>query len=66
MSFFLLFLLLISFFTSTGVLPPLSVERVDLIERYFQLGLGYGEILLFLGSLHGRFLILGRFPFVRT
>ena len=59
---FLLFLLLISFSTCTGVLPtytpPLNVERVDLIERYFQLGLGYSEILLFLGSLHGCFLSL--------
>ena len=38
---FLLFLLLISFSTCTGVFaylhvtPPLNVERVDLIERYF-------------------------------
>ena len=59
---FLLFLLLISFSTCTGVLPtytpPLNVERVDLIERYFHLGLGYSEILLFLGSLHGCFLSL--------
>ena len=38
--------------------PPLNVERVDLIERYFQLGLGYSEILLFLESLHGCFLSL--------
>ena len=59
---FLLFLLLISFSTCTGVLPtytpPLNVERVDLIERYFQLGLGYSEILLFLESLHDCFLSL--------
>ena len=54
---FLLFLLLISFSTCTGVLPTytplLNVERGDLIERYFHLGLGYSEILLFFGSLHG-------------
>ena len=59
---FLLFLLLISFSTCTGVLPTytphLNVERGDLIERYFHLGLGYSEILLFLGSLHGCFLSL--------
>ena len=59
---FLLFLLLISFSTRTGVLPTytphLNVERGDLIERYFHLGLGYSEILLFLGSLHGCFLSL--------
>ena len=45
---FLLFLLLISFSTCTGVLPTytphLNVERGDLIERYFHLGLGYSEI----------------------
>ena len=59
---FLLFLLLISFSTCPGVLPTytphLNVERGDLIERYFHLGLGYSEILLFLGSLHGCFLSL--------
>ena len=59
---FLLFLLLISFSTCTGALPTytplLNVERGDLIERYFHLGLGYSEILLFLGSLHGCFLSL--------
>ena len=59
---FLLFLLLISFSTCTGVLPTytplLNVERGDLVERYFHLGLGYSEILLFLGSLHGCFLSL--------
>ena len=33
-------------------------ERVDLIERYFHLGLVYSEIFMFLGSLHGCFLSL--------
>ena len=33
-----------------------NIERTDLIERYFYLGLGYNEILLFLGLLHGCFL----------
>ena len=43
-----------------GVLPPYfpvmnneNVERDELIERYFSVGLGYEEILLLLGLLHG-------------
>ena len=39
-------------------MPPLNVERVDLIECYFQLSLGYSEILVFLRSLHSCFLSL--------
>lgn len=42
-----------------GVLPPYfpalnndNIERDELIERYFSIGLGYDEILLFLGLLH--------------
>ena len=42
-----------------GVLPPYfpalsdgNVERDELIERYFSIGLGYDEILLFLALLH--------------
>ena len=49
----------------TAVLPAYTpafhngnAERANLIERYFHLGLGYSEILLFLGSLHGCFLSL--------
>ena len=62
-----LFLLLVveSFAICSAVLPAYTPalqddnsERVDLIERYFHLGLGYSEILMFLGSLHGCFLSL--------
>ena len=40
----------------TPALQNGNIERTDLIERYFYLGLGYNEILLFLGLLHGCFL----------
>ena len=43
-----------------GVLPEYfpglnngNVERDELIQCYFSIGLGYDEILLFLGFLHG-------------
>ena len=60
----LLFVLLVvkSFAICSVVLPIYTpalqndnLERVYLIERYVFLGLGYREILLFLGSLHGCF-----------
>ena len=57
------FLVFIAILTeSAGVLPPYlpalslnnqPVERDILIEQYFSTGLGYDEILLFLGLLHG-------------
>lgn len=54
-----------SSFMCTAVLPSYmpalhngNAERADMIEHYFDLSLGYSEILLFLGSLHDWFLSL--------
>ena len=59
--YLLLFLLLPLYLRCEAVLiPPYlpilennNFERVDLIERYFHMGLGYSEIVLFWGLLHG-------------
>ena len=61
---YLLFLLVVELYLKcNAVLPPYlpvlqnaNFERAGLIERYFHMGLGYNEILLFLGFLHGYFL----------
>ena len=61
---YLLFLLVVELsLKCNAVLPPYlpvlqnaNFERAGLIERYFHMGLGYNEILLFLGFLHGYFL----------
>ena len=56
----MLFLFFPLYLRCEAVLPPYlpilennNFERVDLIERYFHMGLGYSEIVLFLGLLHG-------------
>jgi hypothetical protein len=58
--YLVLFLFLPLYLRCEAVLPPYlpilennNFERVDLIERYFHMGLGYSEIVLFLGLLHG-------------
>ena len=44
----------------SAVLPPFrltgNLERNDIIEHYFSLGISYSEILMFLGCLHGMYL----------
>ncbi|CAB4033475.1 Hypothetical predicted protein, partial [Paramuricea clavata] len=58
--YLVLFLFLPLYLRCEAVLPPYlpilennNFERVDVIERYFHMGLGYSEIVLFLGLLHG-------------
>jgi hypothetical protein len=58
--YLLLFLFWLLYLRCEAVLPPYlptlennDFERVDLIERYFHMGLGYSDIVLFLGLLHG-------------
>lgn len=57
---FVVFVFLINISKSFGVLPPYfpflnddHAERNELIERYFNTGVSYGEILLLLCLLHG-------------
>ena len=57
---FVVLIFVIIYLRCEAVLPPYlpilennNFERVDLIERYFHMGLGYSEIVLFWGLLHG-------------
>ena len=62
-NFLIVFVLNIQYLSCRAVLPNYApalqnrhVERDILTEHYFHMGLGYSEILLFLGLMHGCFL----------